>query len=317
MHSCRASIPDFSKVDNSEAIVLVGWRQDGGLAVLLLGSPVADQKMNKHKYEQGDVVLSRTDYVSPSFNSQSVQGSISLTSDIDGHAYRLVVENGAEPAMLYWFGNTKLVRVTESAVLKHPRYKDVPVMSGLYKVRKHSSYLHAEHGRRVSQYALWVGRALGFDEKHLAELEFASRIHDVGFVGCEEVLWQTKWFEPDDWARVQQHPVRGAKIMGPLIGRRTDATERAQKYVLYHHEHLDGSGYPYGIAGDEIPLGARILLIVDAFEAMTSWRPFREPLPEHVAMNRLREDAGYRYDGELVEIFSDALDELAIAELVG
>ncbi len=273
--------------------------------------------MNKNEYQMGDVTLVNVDRLPQNCSQHNPDQNIVIATDINGEHYTLEDDevNEAESLISHSTGNSQFVQVLSCARLKHQRYSDVAVPSGIYRVRVNSKYLHSEHGRRVAEYALLLGKALEFDEQHLAELEFASRIHDIGFIGCEEVLWQPKWFSSEDWAVVQGHPARSAKMMEPLKGRYAAATERAQSYVLYHHEHLDGSGYPHGIAGDDIPIGARILLIADAFEAMTSWRPFREPLPEHVALDRLSGDAKYRFDEQLVAMFTDCLNELEISEL--
>jgi len=287
--------------------------------------------MNKPQYQQGDVSLVRVDSVPVSFQKQCT-GQVVLATDINGHAYSLEcnaigdsaysdgpayadVPEHSQAATLYSLGNSQYVQLTVPCLLRHQQRCEVRVEPGTYKVRINSQYLHAEHGRTVAYYALLVGKALCFDDQHLRELEFAGKVHDVGFVGCEEVLWKPKWFSSEDWAQVQGHPGRGAKVVATLKERHAAATDRAKQYVLYHHEHLDGSGYPHGIGGDDIPIGARIILIVDAYEALTSWRPFREPLPEHVALDRLWADAGYRFDRKLLELFANALDEAAIAEL--
>lgn len=262
-------------------------------------------------YQHGDLSLIRTDCVPSSFVPGEQEAEILLYTDINQNAYTLECDNGTK----YFSPKSKFVELKTVAYLKHQKLGEIRIESGLYKIRMRSEYLHAEHGRRVADYALLLGRALELDEQHLEELKFASRVHDVGFVGCEEVLWKPIWFSDDDWAQVQQHPVRSAKVVDALKRRNGAATDRSHQYVLYHHEHIDGSGYPYGIGDDEIPVGAKILLIADAFEAMTSWRPFREPLPEYAALDRLWGDAGHRFDQKLLELFAAAVDELAICEL--
>lgn len=274
----------------------------------------------KANYQHGDLALVRTDSIPPSAARSDSTPRLTLTKDVDGHPY--AIECGTDPtqqiptAALYCLGRAKYVELKAPALLMYRDAAPVQINPGIYKVERASQYNYKEHGLQVARHAVSVGKALGFDREHLKELEFAGLMHDIGLTGLEESLWEPKWFADDDWKIVQEHPARGAAVVEKLKGRLPEATDRARDYVLYHHEHVDGSGYPYGLAGEDIPIGARIILISDAFHAMLSWRPFRPPLPEHVALDRLWADAGFRYDRKLLDIFSDVLDEEAISVLM-
>lgn len=240
--------------------------------------------------------------------------SLVLGEDIAGRTYNLEMRDASIMRSLsfYRLERAKYVSVTAPAYLRHEAYQPVFIEPGLYRVRKQSEYTYKKHGGDVARVAVRVGEVIGLDQEHLKELELACHFHDIGLTGLEDALWKTQWFTDADWQVALQHPVRGAEIVNRLKGKVRYATDRTVQYVLHHHEHMDGSGYPHGLKGEDIPLGSRIMLIVDAFDAMKSWRPFREPLPEHVAMDRLWGDAGYRYDLSLLEVFASVLDDLAL-----
>lgn len=271
------------------------------------------------KYQHDNFSLVQIDCLPPSAEASKPEPLLVLSNDVEGKAYTLscISSNATESEMptLYSVGLTRYVEVKTPTVLEYDG-NSIQVEPGIYRARKESDYVYKQHGRDVAEYAVLVGAALGFDEGHLKELEFAGLMHDIGLSGLEDTLWKAQWFTDEDWAIVKGHPARGAQVVEKLIGHVTYATDRSREYVLHHHAHYDGSGYPDSLAAEQIPIGARILLIADAYHAMTSWRPFRQPLPEHVAMDRLFADAGFRYDKELLEVFAHALDEQAITALV-
>jgi HD-GYP domain-containing protein (c-di-GMP phosphodiesterase class II) len=280
--------------------------------------------MTKLTYQQGDLSLANTNYLPLSVRKGQSAAILALSTDIDGRTYTVESASsgaaGGQPdpqPTLYCLGEACYIETKAPALFKFAGHADILLEPGIYKVSKKSQYIHVEHGRDVAKYALPIARALNFDSQHLLELEFAAKVHDIGLKGMEATLWKPQWFSADDWQTVQEHPARGAEIIEKLKGRIPLATERVKQYILHHHEHFDGSGYATGLAGEDIPIGSRILLIADAFHAMTSWRPFRQPLPEHTALDRLWGDAGYRYDRNLLEVFSEALEDEAINALAG
>lgn len=268
--------------------------------------------MMKANYQHADVSLVPIERVPQSARFQKEAPHMVLAEDIDGDKYTL---EGSAIA-LYRLGNTQYIEVPTTATFNYQDRAAISVKPGTYKLKKQSAYVHVEHGREVAPLALLMGRALSFDEQHLKELEFACVMHDIGLKGMEQTLWKVDWFTDDDWKTVVQHPARGADVIKRLKGRHPLATDRVADYILHHHAHYDGSGYAQRIAGQEIPVGSRIMLIADAYHAMTSWRPFREPLADHVALRRLWDDAGHRYDRELLDSFTDALDQVAIDEFL-
>jgi response regulator RpfG family c-di-GMP phosphodiesterase/HD-like signal output (HDOD) protein len=155
------------------------------------------------------------------------------------------------------------------------------------------------HARRVRSYAAAVGRQMGLDEEVLEQLALAAFLHDIGKIGTpDQILLKPGPLTPEETAQVRQHARRGARMLTGIVG-----LGGAADAVLYHHEHFDGTGYPDGLSGERIPLLSRIILVADAYDAMTSPRPFREALTHEEAVARLSEGAGSSFDPEVVRTF--------------
>jgi putative two-component system response regulator len=157
------------------------------------------------------------------------------------------------------------------------------------------------HARRVSGYATAIGRRMRLDVSRLEEISLAAFLHDVGKLSTPDaLLLKPAPLTDEERAVMQLHSERGARILSSV----PDMADIADA-VRYHHEHYDGSGYPEGLRGEQIPLASRIILVADAYDAMTSPRPFREAFEHHDAVTRLREEAGKRFDPNVVEAFCD------------
>jgi diguanylate cyclase (GGDEF)-like protein len=162
----------------------------------------------------------------------------------------------------------------------------------------------SSHARAITDLAVAIGTELEFDTIRLKRLELGALLHDIGKIGIpSEILGKPGPLTPDEYRVVQQHPELGERILAP-IARLGDV----RRIVRHCHEHWDGGGYPDRLAGTEIPLEARIVLVVDAYHAMTTDRPYRGRLPEEEAWRRLRAGAGTQFDPEVVDTFLRLLE---------
>jgi diguanylate cyclase (GGDEF)-like protein/putative nucleotidyltransferase with HDIG domain len=151
------------------------------------------------------------------------------------------------------------------------------------------------HSAEVAALCVEVGRELGLDGERMAELRIAGQLHDIGKVAVPDVILQKPGPLDEDQRRlVQMHPITGAELV------RAWGLERPARFVLEHHENVDGSGYPAGLTGEEITLEARILHTVDAFAAMTRDRPYRDAMSVEEALDELRRFSGKQFDPEAV-----------------
>ena len=161
------------------------------------------------------------------------------------------------------------------------------------------------HCDRLAKYAVSLGAALGLGSDDLAALKRGAFLHDVGKIGIpDSLLLKAQPLTPDEYAAIKQHPEIGERLLGDL---RSLALVRP--IVRHHHERLDGSGYPDGLRGADVPLLAHIVSIVDAYDAMTTMRPYRQAISRTAAIAELRRDvARGRMSRDLVEMFVAVLE---------
>lgn len=158
------------------------------------------------------------------------------------------------------------------------------------------------HSTRVSQLAATVAWQMGLRKEDVRLIEKAAILHDIGKIGiAEDVILKTGTLTERDWSEMKRHPELGYHILRS-IGSLNDCAE----IVLAHHERFDGQGYPRGLRGDEIPLGARIFALVDAYVAMTSGRPYRKQMTHSMALKEIVRNSLTQFDPEVVDAFLKA-----------
>ncbi|MGQ0571420.1 MAG: HD-GYP domain-containing protein [Armatimonadota bacterium] len=155
------------------------------------------------------------------------------------------------------------------------------------------------HSSQVSVYAVAIARGLGLSEQDIQVVKMAGYLHDLGKIGIpDEILRKTGRFDEKEWATIRRHSLIGFHILEPV-----HIDERIKLAVKHAHERWDGSGYPDRLAGEAIPIHARILVVADAFEAMTSDRPYRNALSTGHAIQELQRNAGTQFDPHVVKTF--------------
>ncbi len=171
------------------------------------------------------------------------------------------------------------------------------------------------HSRKVSYYAVTIAEALGLPSEKVAIVSTAALLHDIGKIGiADEVLNKTGKLSDQEWELIKSHPRLSATIVGHV-----PSLTPCLPAILHHQERWDGTGYPSGLKGEAIPLEARILAVADAFDAMTSPRPYRGPLSYKEALEEMKRCSGSQFDPKLVEVFlpialATVPEELAIGE---
>jgi diguanylate cyclase (GGDEF)-like protein len=165
------------------------------------------------------------------------------------------------------------------------------------------------HTNRVLVYARGLARAMGVkDNNTLRGVEAAALLHDIGNLAVPEyILNKPGKLTPSEFEKVKTHPIVGSNILGTI-----KFPYPVAEYVRHHHEHWDGSGYPDGLKGDQIPLGSRILAVVDGYEALTCDRTYQKARSRNDAVKMIRSLAGNRYDPEVVSRFEGSLDRLIL-----
>ena len=168
------------------------------------------------------------------------------------------------------------------------------------------------HVIRMSHFSRILGIAAGLSEVEADDLLHAAPMHDVGKIGIpDRILQKPGPLEPEEWKVMQSHVTIGAEIIGEHEG---GMLELARQIALTHHEKYDGSGYPRGLRGEEIPLAGRIVAIADVFDALTSKRPYKRAWTEEEALTFLREQKGRHFDPALVDLFIEQMDAVRLVQ---
>jgi HD-GYP domain-containing protein (c-di-GMP phosphodiesterase class II) len=164
-------------------------------------------------------------------------------------------------------------------------------------LREHETSLHS---RRVREYTLLLAERLGIKgEAALANIGTGALLHDVGKIGVpDSILLKKGALTEEEWERIRLHPELGASLIGPIR-----FLESAREIVLAHHEKFDGTGYPRGLAGESIPLGARIFAVADVFDALTTDRPYKAALSYRSAADSIANGRGTHFDPDVADAF--------------
>lgn len=181
------------------------------------------------------------------------------------------------------------------------------------------------HCLRVGRVSRQLAKAMGLNEFEQAVLEFSGMFHDVGKIGVpDSVLLKPGKLDPIEVEIMKSHPMKSSAIVEPLA--KTAFFRFTLPGIRYHHEKIDGTGYPYGISGEKIPLPARVISVVDTFDAMSYARPYRKAQPLEKVQQELIDFSGTQFDPAIVRVFmqllphlnseKDETEEIAIAKIL-
>ncbi len=184
---------------------------------------------------------------------------------------------------------------------RHPQVPDVT--AGLLAALAAKDPTTSEHSQHCSSYSTQLAVELGLPQKEQSTVALAALLHDIGKLAIpDEVLFKTGPLNEEEWAKMKEHPIAATQVLGQFL-----AVAEAMPAILHHHEHFDGSGYPDGLTGSHIPLASRILLVTDAYDAMTSDRPYRKAMSPAEAIAELERNSGSQFDPRVVEAFLQLL----------
>ncbi|MFB0562683.1 MAG: HD domain-containing phosphohydrolase [Candidatus Lokiarchaeia archaeon] len=163
-------------------------------------------------------------------------------------------------------------------------------------------YTHS-HSQNVTKYAVAIAKEMGFSQRKVNTLEEACQLHDLGKIGIHDyILNKSEKLTQEEWEEIRSHSLRGAEILEPLT-----FLDDVIILIRQHHERYDGTGYPNGLRGEEIELGARIIAVADAFDAMISERPYRNAYSKEYTISKLKETSGTQFDPQVVKAFLEVL----------
>ena len=204
------------------------------------------------------------------------------------------------------YAGKELEFVDEKTLMKAPdEYFETTVfaLAKLAEMRDPETGFHLE---RTREYSMLISKQLQLDGVFVRTIYSVGPLHDVGKVGVrDDILLKPGRLSADEYEEIKKHTLMGAETIKSIISNAESENYKkmAEDIVLSHHEKFNGSGYPFGLKGEEIPLAARIFAIADAYDAIVSKRPYKEPLPHREAVERIIKDSGSHFDPEVVKAF--------------
>jgi response regulator RpfG family c-di-GMP phosphodiesterase len=252
------------------------------------------------KIAVGCLKLGASDYVTKPFKIDDVLASIYNALE----KRRLLLENSSYQRSLEEMvrqRTSELNRALEDIELSY--VSTLEALIAALDAREHETQ---NHSQRVQSYTVGIARAYGIPADRLGDVARGALLHDIGKIGVSDnILLKPGKLTPEEWVEMRRHPEIGYQILKSI-----PYFDGATRIVRYHHERWDGKGYPYGLKTEEIPIEARIFMIADTFDAMTSDRVYRKAQPPEAAVAELQRFAGSQFDPGVVRCFVDNLDRI-------
>jgi hypothetical protein len=289
------------KIEVDQNIGIVGW-VFSNRKPLIVNSPYSDPRFNpetdkKTGYRTKSIIA--VPLITYSGNAVGVLEGINkngegFTDDDLEFAQVLAIQaaNAIENAILY----EELKKAQEEIVMR---------LSIAAEFRDSTTYNHLV---RMSLYSYLIAKEMGFDEEWCEKLKLAAPMHDIGKLGIKDmILLKPAKLTDEEFEEMKKHTIYGYEILKDST---IDILKMASNVALCHHEKYDGTGYPRGLKGEEIPIEARIVAVADVFDALTSRRPYKEPYEIGRAVEIIEKDSGKHFDPKVVQAFKKALPEI-------
>ncbi len=276
---------------------IAGWVAENGEALL-----VPDVRKDPRFYPKADErskFTTRNIVCVPVRSKGKVIGVLQAINKLHGEGF-LPEDLGLFESL----ANQVAIAIENASLYEEVRETFLSTAEALAEAREKRDPYTGGHTKRVQGYCLCIGRELSLSHKEMENLRLAAILHDVGKIGIDDaILRKQQGLEEEEFAAIMEHPRLGVEIMGHIRQLRD-----ALPGIRHHQERQDGSGYPDRLRDQEIPLVARIIAVADAFDAMTTDRPYRAAFSELVALEEIKRCAGTQFDRQVVEAFLRAYE---------
>jgi response regulator RpfG family c-di-GMP phosphodiesterase len=278
-------------------------KTDSEFALWLKSDP-RPQKLAGGENQEGvrafpDARLAMFEYVTPILVKRDLKGMVFIGSKLSGREY-----TSSELDMLQSLCNSAGIGLDNARLFRELQNTYLSTVKALVSIIEAKDPYTRGHTERVADYTVALGHKMRLSKEALRDLAFGAVLHDIGkLVVYEKVLNKQGQLNEDEWESLKQHPSIGATIIENM-----EFLAGTVALVRHHHEAYDGSGYPDGLEGESIPLGARIISVADSYDAMTTDRSYRKALSSEIALDTLKQKAGTQYDARVVECFIELVE---------
>ena len=303
---CDTDIPNILPKDMDDCLDLKVLQEDHASGKPVLFPPVNLQRYLRKEWKDGRELHSFLSV--PLVTRSEVTGMLNVVSFTRGQTFL-----EGQRKSLYVLGSRAANAIENARLHEELKAAFLETIEGFaYALDAKDPYTHG-HSRRVMQYSEWIATNLNLEQKEVETILHAATLHDIGKIGLKlEALNKPGRLSHEEEEIFRTHPRMGIKILGAIR-----FFEDLIPIIYHHHERYDGAGYPEGKSGEEIPLGARILAVADAYDAMTSNRPYRDAMTRENAVRELVNNARTQFDPNVVDVFVRVLTKDSSAGKTG